>query len=88
MIGNGLPYGLHGVLDVLVDASVAMGDRSQAVHYLDQLDAVAMEADLTIAHFRRHHAWARLLGDVRRGPHSAPADRDDTAALPPRPSPN
>jgi DNA-binding CsgD family transcriptional regulator len=41
-----------------------MGDRSQAVHYLDQLDAVAMEADLTIAHFRRHHARARLLGDV------------------------
>src|SRR6478735_3654386 len=64
MTGSGLPYGLHGVLDVLVDASVATGDRSQAVHYLDQLDAVAMEADLTIAHFRRHHARARLLGDV------------------------
>ena len=37
MIGSGLPYGLHGVLDVLVDASVAMGDAAQALHYLDQL---------------------------------------------------
>ena len=88
MIGSGLPYGLHGVLDVLVDASVAMGDRAQAMHYLDQLDAVATQADLMIAHFRRHHARGPVALRCRRCPHGAPADRGDTAALPPRSSPN
>ena len=65
MIQNGLPYGLHGVLDVLVDACIAMGDTTSAAAHLERLDDAATRADLPIAHFRRHHARARLLGDIR-----------------------
>ena len=42
-----------------------MGDATSAAAYLERLDDAATRADLTIAHFRRHHARARLLGDIR-----------------------
>ena len=41
MTQTGLPYGLHGVLDVLVDACIAMGDATSAAAYLERLDDAA-----------------------------------------------
>ena len=64
VLDSGLHFGLDRILDTLIDACLADGDRASAVAHLVELDAQANRTGWTVSRLRADLARARVVFDV------------------------